>query len=93
MKKNLYFVETNAGYVVISDDGEKRRALTDGDCAELCDVLDGCDYTTDKTEKCNRAEKFLREVVEDDSSWNEYDETVDELTDGCEIIAEIETEL
>lgn len=76
--KKLYFVVTNGYDMVISDDGEIRRVLIDNDACDLYEQRD-------------RAEKFLHEV-EDDSSWGEYSETVDELTDGeCRIIAEIET--
>ena len=81
MKKKLYFVTTNAYGMVISDDGEVRRVLFDNTACNL--------YI-----QRERASEFLREV-EDDSSWQEFAETVDELTDGEEtrIIAEIETDI
>lgn len=81
MKKKLYFVITNAYDMVISDDGEIRRILFDNPACNL--------YI-----QRERASEFLQEV-EDDSSWEEYSETVDELTDVEEtrILAEIETDI
>lgn len=81
MKKKLYFVITNAYDMLISDDGEIRRVLVDNP---------NCDLYAQR----ERAFDFLREV-EDDSSWQEFDETVDELIDGAEIriIAETETDI
>lgn len=81
-KKKLYFVETNAYNMVISDDGEIRRMLVDN---LACDLYD----------QKERAEDFLREDVEDDSSWIETDATVEELTSDPEtrILAEIEKEI
>lgn len=52
--KKLYYVVTNAYDMVISDDGDIRRALTDNPSCAVCDNRD-------------RAEKFLAEI-EDDSS-------------------------
>ena len=81
MKKKLYFVTTNAYDMLISDDGETRRVLIDNSWGNL-------------RMQRERVDEFLREV-EDDSSWQEFAETVDELTDGEEtrIIAEIETDI
>lgn len=81
MKKKLYFVTTNAYDMLVSDDGEIRRVLIDNSWGNL-------------HMQRERANEFLREV-EDDSSWQEFVETVDELTDGAEIriIAEIETDI
>lgn len=81
MKKKLYFVTTNADDMVISDDGEVRRVLVDNPACNL--------YI-----QRERANEFLQEV-EDDSSWQEFAETVDELTDWAEtrILAEIETDI
>ena len=78
--KRLYFVSTNAYDMLISDDGDVRRVLVDN---PLCNLY----------EQRERAEDFLREV-EDDSSWREFEETVDELTSDPEtkILAEIETD-
>ena len=76
--KKLYYVHTGAYDMVISDDGEVRRVLADSPCYAVCDHRD-------------RAEEFLAEI-EDDSSWEEYPETVDELTNGMEtkVLAECE---
>ena len=81
MKKKLYFVTTNAYDMLISDDGEIRRVLVDNTACNLY-------------RQRERANEFLREV-EDDSSWQEFAETVDELTNGAEIriLAEIETDI
>ena len=81
MKKKLYFVTTNAYDMVISDDGEVRRVLFDNPACNL--------YI-----QRERANEFLQEV-EDDSSWDEFEETVDELMDeeGARILAEIETDI
>lgn len=81
MKKKLYFVTTNAYDMLVSDDGETRRVLIDNSWCNL-------------HMQSERASEFLREV-EDDSSWQEFAETVDELTDGAEIriLAEIETDI
>lgn len=81
MKKKLYFITTNAYDMLISDDGEVRRVLTDNSWGNL------------RTQR-ERASEFLQEV-EDDSSWQEFAETVDELTNGAEIriLAEIETDI
>ena len=81
MKKKLFFVTTNAYDMLISDDGEIRRVLTDNTACNLY-------------KQRGRANEFLREV-EDDSSWQEFAETVDELTDwaGIRILAEIETDI
>lgn len=78
--KRLYFVSTNAYDMLISDDGDVRRVLVDN---PRCNLY----------EQRERAEDFLREV-EDDSSWREFEETVDELTSDPEtkILAEIETD-
>ena len=80
--KKLYFIETNAYSMVVSDDGEIRRVLIDNPA---------CDLYSQK----ERAEDFLREDVEDDSSWMETDATIEELTADAEtrILAEIEKEI
>lgn len=77
--KKLYFVRTNGYDMLVSDNGESRRVLTDNNDVLLCDVENHAEY--------------LKNVVEDDSSWEEYTETVEELTADAEIIAEIEKEL
>lgn len=79
--KKLYFITTNAYDAVISDDGAVRRVLVDNPACDLCAQRE-------------RAGAFLREV-EDDSSWQEFEETVDELTDSAEvrIIAETEADI
>lgn len=76
--KKLYFVRTNGYDMLVSDNGEIRRVLTDNSDVLLCDV--------------ENPEEYLENVVEDDSSWEEYSETVEELTTDAEILAEIEKE-
>ncbi len=80
--KKLYFVKTNGYDMIISDDGELRRVLVDNMACNLSVHED-------------RAEEYLREEVEDDSSWGEYEETVEELTadEETRILAEIEKEI
>lgn len=77
--KNLYFVTTNAYDMLISDDGETRRVLVDNAACNLYAQRD-------------RAEEFLLNEVEDDSSWTEFEETVEELTAGdeIEVLAKVE---
>lgn len=77
--KKLYFARTNGYDMLVSDNGEIRRVLTDNNNVLLCDV--------------ENPEEYLENVVEDDSSWEEYSETVEELTADAEILAEIEKEL
>lgn len=77
--KKLYFVRTNGYNMLVSDNGESRRVLTDNNDVLLCDVENPAEY--------------LKNVVEDDSSWEEYTKTVEELTADAEILAEIEKDL
>lgn len=76
--KKLYFISTNGYDMVVSDDGETRRVLADSSSFAVCD-------------HCDRAAAFLNEI-EDDSSWEEWDVTVEEILahDEVEIIAECE---
>lgn len=76
--KKLYFISTNGYDMVVSDDGETRRVLADSSSFAVCDHLD-------------RAAAFLNEI-EDDSSWEELEETIEELleSDEVEIVAECE---
>ena len=74
MKKVLYFVKTNGYDMLVSDNGETRKVLVDNNDLCLCDV--------------RNHKKFLK-AVEDDSSWEEYTESTEELTKGCEILATI----
>lgn len=82
MEKKLYFVSTGGYDMVISDDGDVRRILIDNMACDLYGQRD-------------RAEEYLREVVEDDSSWDETEATVDELTadEETRILAEIEKDI
>lgn len=101
--KKLYWIETNAYDAIISDDGEIRRVLTDNNETNLYAVYGhlkstydtecvtvGLDWMTIKKVLCWQ---YLAEDVFDDSSWEEYTETVEELTADAEIIVEIEKEL
>lgn len=76
--KKLYYISTNGYDMIVSDDGEIRRALADSSRFAVCDHRD-------------RAAEFLNEI-EDDSSWEELEETVEEIleNDEVEIIAECE---
>ena len=74
----LYFVKNNAYNMCISDDGEIRRVISN-ECVPQGTVTE------------SEAIDWLNSV-EDDSSWERYEETVEELTafPETEIIAEIE---
>lgn len=78
--KKLYFVRTNAYDMLVSDDGEIRRVLTDNDEEQLYKVED--------------YEAYLQQV-EDDSSWEEYEEPIEEFTEAFdnEVLAVIEKEI
>lgn len=81
MKKTVYFVHGNGYDYLISDDGITRRVLADNDQENLFLERD-------------RAEEFLREEVEDDSSWQEVEETIEDLIDECDtVIAKCEIDL
>lgn len=78
--KKIYYVNTNANDFLLTDDGETRRIL---------DTIDAI-CPKDENEKYIDIYGFLA-AVEDDSSWDEYSETVEELTANANIIAEAET--
>lgn len=77
--KRFYYVRKSTCDMIISDDGVERRmisTLTDSDVwlDEEGDVED---------EALEMLERYC-----DDSDWPVYDETVDELADFAEIVAE-----
>lgn len=76
--KKLYYISTNGYDMIVSDDGEGRRALADSSRFAVCEHRD-------------RAAEFLNEI-EDDSSWEELEETIEDLLkfDEVEIVAECE---
>lgn len=73
--KKLYFVRTNAYDCIISDDGESRRVI--------CDVFAGYDDPEAEARK-------ILELVEDDNTWDSFDEELDELIGDAEVLAERE---
>lgn len=101
--KKLYFVRTNGYDMLISDDGEIRRVLEESNTENLSGVYE--EYRNEFEMHTEEPEtswkdvekvlcwKYLVDVVEDDSSWEMYTETVEELTADAEILAEIEKEL
>lgn len=102
--KKLYFVRTNAYDALITDDGEIRRVLVEeSNTEDLSGVYEKYRHefemhteepeTSWKDVEKVLCWKYLVDVVEDDSSWEMYDETVEELTADAEILAEIEKEL
>lgn len=101
--KKLYFVRTNGYDMLVSDNGEFRRVLTDNNDVLLCDVYEKYReefemHTDEPSTSWRDVErvlcwKYLVDIVEDDSSWEEHSETVEELTADAEILAEIEKEL
>lgn len=66
--------------MLVSDDGETRRVLTDNDDEQLYKVEN---------------HKAYLERVEDDSSWEEYGEPIEEFTEAFdnEVLAVIEKEI
>lgn len=79
--KKIYYVTTNANDFLLTDDGEVRRILDNEDA--LC-PRDGDGNYID-------VNRFIASV-EDDSSWDEYTETADELIGDGKIIAEAYTD-
>lgn len=77
MKKMYWLVETNEGSVIMTDDGDVRRV---------------CRFPEISVEnECDAIEAILS--VEDDSSWEQYEETAEELflsNNECKILAEYE---
>ena len=78
--KKIYFIKTNGYGMLVSDDGETRRVLTDNDDEQLYKVEDYAAYL---------------QQVEDDSSWEEYEEPIEEFTEAFdnEVLAVIEKEI
>lgn len=74
--RKLYLVATQDYRFLMSDDGDLRRVLTDDKDPSMLDA--------DPIEYLN--------AVEDDSSWEVYEETAAELIEGQEVLAEIEVE-
>lgn len=79
MAKTLYYINTNGGDFLMTDDGETRRIISN-EYAHCPRDNDGNYIDIDG---------FLA-AVEDDSSWEEYSETVEELTANCTIVAQVE---
>ena len=81
MKKTIYYAKTNGYDFLMTDDGKTRRVLSN-------------EYA-----QCEKAEggymnigKFVN-AVEDDSSWEEYKESAEELLEDAEVIYSTEIEL
>lgn len=79
MKTTLYYISTNAYDFLMTDDGTTRRVLANeyGECPrnEYGEYID--------------LDGFMN-AVEDDSSWEEYSESAEELIGDGEIVAKIE---
>lgn len=76
--KKLYYVRTNAYDMIVSDDGEVRRVFT------------GCvapNFYAGFGESSQGKAREILEAVEDDSGWETFEETVEELTAESEILA------
>ncbi len=80
--KKLYFVVTNGYNMCVSDDGEVRRVISN-EC-----VPQGSSITEAE------AIEWLN-TVEDDSSWECYEEPIDEFTRvfDNEVVASIESDI
>lgn len=78
--KKIYFIRTNAYDMLVSDDGEIRRALVDNDDEQLYKVEN---------------HKAYLEQVEDDSSWEVFENPIEEFTEAFdnEVLAVIEKEI
>lgn len=74
--RKLYLIDTQDYRFLMSDDGEFRRVLTDDKDPSMYDI-DPISYLN---------------AVEDDSSWEVYTETTEELLTDAEIVASIEVE-
>ena len=74
--RKLYLVATQDYRFLMSDDGEFRRILTDDKDPSMYDI-EPITYLA---------------AVEDDSSWEVYTETTEELLTDAEIVASIEVE-
>lgn len=74
--RKLYLIDTQDYRFLMSDDGEFRRILTDDKDPSMYDV---------------EPIAYLA-AVEDDSSWEVYTETTEELLTDAEIVAEITVE-
>lgn len=74
--RKLYLIATRDYRFLMSDDGELRRVLTDDKDPSMHDV---------------EPIAYLN-AVEDDSSWEVYTETTEELLTDAEIVAEITVE-
>lgn len=78
----IYYINTNAYKMLIADNGDTRFVITE----------DRFDFAAPQTEE--EAAAFLTDNAENlaynATEWEAYDETVEELTENCEILAEIE---
>ena len=79
MTKTLYYVNTNGYDFLMTDDGETRRILNN-EFAQCPRDING---------NYENIDGFLA-AVEDDSSWEQFEETAEELTADCKIIKQIE---
>lgn len=70
--KKVYFVRTNGYDMLVSDDGEIRRVLTDNNDEHLYKVKDHVAYL---------------QQIEDDSSWEEFENSISDFIDGNEVLA------
>ena len=79
--KRLYYVRRPTYDMIISDDGVERRMISTLTNSDV--FVDGEDE-----EEIEDAARDMLAYYEDDSDWAVYDETVDELADFAEIVAE-----
>lgn len=76
-----YYVRTNGMDMIVSDNGEARRVYTS--------FADLPQATTDRYDRSSEAKAILLQI-EDDSSWELFEESADELIADGEILAEID---
>ncbi len=82
--KKLYYIRTNAYDFILSDDGEYRRVFH-GTVGSLHAGFDPYHKSVDAALILSRINDDL-----DDSGWELFEETVEELTEDCEILATVE---
>ena len=72
--KKVYFVRTNGYDMLVSDDGEIRRVLTDNNDEQLYKFEDYVAYL---------------QQIEDDSSWEEFENSISDFIDDNEVLAAV----
>ena len=82
--KKMYYVRTNAYDCIITDDGECRRVY---------DTLPA-EFTAGFENAAEDAARIIEDMADwyDDSFWDLYEESIEALTEGAEILSVIDAE-